>query len=250
MYPKAIITDLDNTLLRSDKTVSERTKAVLRRARERGIYVMAASARPERVIRSFCGDIEFDAVTALNGARILLPGSVLENTIPRESGELVLSGLVRLPGALISAEMSDGLYSNRPIPEWDTRIFDGFPRLPEGRLYKLLVSGVICREAEAALTGDTYLTPIEGGRIYQVMSLEATKWRGVQEMLSAYHLEPREAAYFGDDYDDIDPIKNCGLGVAMANSIPEVLSAADAVTGPSDEEGVAAFLERALDLRS
>ena len=44
---KAIITDLDRTLLRTDKTVSEYTRTILKKCRDRGIVLMAATARSE-----------------------------------------------------------------------------------------------------------------------------------------------------------------------------------------------------------
>ncbi len=246
MEYRAVITDLDNTLLRSDKTVSAYSRSVLEQCLRRGLYVMAASARPERTIREFCGDLPFSAVVALNGARILLPDAVLENAIPRESGARILAKLVELPGACISLEMSGGIYSDRPIPAWNATVFHGFPRLPEGRLYKFLVSGVQEGDILPALTEDTYCTPIENGRIYQIMSWTATKWSAVRAMLSAFGLTPEEAVYFGDDYDDIEPVRNCGLGVAMANAIAPVKEAAALVTGGCDEDGVARYIEKEL----
>ena len=53
-------------------------------------------------------------------------------------------------------------------------------------------------------------------------------------------------AAFGDSYNDIPMIKYAGFGVAMANSIPEVLQAADAVTKSNDEDGVAHAIYRYL----
>lgn len=47
---KAIITDLDRTLLRTDKTISEYTHTILKKCHERGVLLMAATARPERII--------------------------------------------------------------------------------------------------------------------------------------------------------------------------------------------------------
>jgi hydroxymethylpyrimidine pyrophosphatase-like HAD family hydrolase len=49
---------------------------------------------------------------------------------------------------------------------------------------------------------------------------------------------------FGDMPNDIPMLAWAGLGVAMANAHPEVLAAADEVTGSNAEDGVAAVLER------
>lgn len=42
---KMIVTDLDNTLLRRDKTISNYTADVFRRVRERGVLVSFATVR-------------------------------------------------------------------------------------------------------------------------------------------------------------------------------------------------------------
>ena len=46
--------------------------------------------------------------------------------------------------------------------------------------------------------------------------------------------------------DDIQPIKKCGIGVAVANSISKVLEAADVITLSNDEDGVALWIEERL----
>jgi len=44
------------------------------------------------------------------------------------------------------------------------------------------------------------------------MSVSATKWNGIQKMLESYDITPDQAIYFGDDNDDIEPIRRCGCG--------------------------------------
>ena len=87
MKTKAIITDLDRTLLRTDKSISDYTMEVFQRCRERAVRVMVATARPIRDIPEFQKQIVFDAVTATNGAVIELPDRRIEYGICRESGE-------------------------------------------------------------------------------------------------------------------------------------------------------------------
>lgn len=240
---QALIFDLDNTLLRSDKSLSAASRGVLGKCRERGLRVFAASARPERTIRGFGIFDEFEALVTLNGARVVLPGRVLLNGISGKTGETILSKLIRVPGAVVSVEMSGGLYASAPIPEWGPTVWGDFPSLPAGELYKILVSGIDETDTRRAVTEDTYYTAIEGGKLFQFMSRAATKWHGVRELLAAFGLTPQEAAYFGDDWDDLEPVRNCGLGVAMANAIPEVKAVADAIAGPCDEDGAVRFVE-------
>lgn len=243
---KAIITDLDRTLLHTDKTVSEYTYSILKQCRERGITLMAATARPERAILTYHNYIGFDAITTLNGARIILPQDIIENGIAPSSAEGILKKVIRIPDIVLSMETGNGIFSNVPIPEWNATVFKGFPALPtESIIYKLLLSGEgnnIQQEVENALTEDTYMTMAEG-KLIQIMSTSSTKWNGIRAMLKAAGIGQNEAVYFGDDIDDIEPIKNCGVGVAVSNAIDEVLNIADFITETNDMDGVARYIE-------
>ncbi len=244
---KAIICDLDRTLLHTDKSISSYTAKVFKKCRERGIFVMAASARPLRAILPYNDTIPFDAVCATNGAIISLPNGILEVGFSTESGEKIISRLLEFPDVFLSVETSKGLYSNRDIPIWEPIIYDKFPKLPEDIvLYKILASSKelpLYEGVEEALTEDVYHT-IADKMLIQIMSKNATKWNGIKKMLSYFNISPSDAVYFGDDNDDIDPIKYCGLGVAVSNAIPEVLTMADKITDSNDEDGVAKFIER------
>ncbi len=244
---KAIITDLDRTLLHTDKTISEDTYSVLKRCRDRGILLMAATARPQRAILTYHGQIGFDAITTLNGARIILPQGVIENGIVPSSAESILQKVFGIPDIVLSLETAEGLFSNIPIPEWNSTVFRGFPALPTERaVYKILVSGGgenLQEQIRQSLTDDTYMTVAEG-TLMQIMSTASTKWNGIRAMLEAEGIARDEAVYFGDDNDDIEPIKNCGVGVAVSNAIDKVLEAADYVTESNDMDGVARYIEK------
>lgn len=244
---KAIITDLDRTLLHTDKSISERTKTALLKCREKGLLIMAATARPPRDILQFEEMIEFDAVVSANGAVVRLPDKTLTFAIPKESGEKIIMEVLKYPDVFLSVEMSDGIYSNRDIPAWKPVVYDGFPTLPSANeLIKLLISSEerpLYDNIENSLTDDVYYS-IANGSLIQVMKKGATKWNGVKTTLEHFGVLPSEAVYFGDDNDDIEPIKNCGIGVAMSNAIETVKSAADYITDSNDEDGVAKFIEK------
>lgn len=246
---KAIITDLDRTLLRTDKTTSEYTHTILKKCHERGILLMAATARPERTILTYQKQIGFEAITTLNGARIILPHGTIENGIQPPSAEGIIKKVIEIPDIVLSLETGNGLFSNTDLPEWNVTAFDGFPALPtESIIYKILLSAKesnIQEEVSMALTSDTYMTVAEG-KLIQIMSTEATKWNGIKAMLEAAGVKRGEAVYFGDDNDDIEPIMKCGVGVAVSNGIDKVLDAADFITDTNDMDGVARYIEKNL----
>lgn len=242
---KAVITDLDRTLLRTDKTVSGYSVDILRECRKQGILVMVASARPLRDIRTFDELIGFDGICSTNGAVVSLPQSKREFSIPPDVGEKILSRIMKYPDVFLSAETSNGLYSNRDIPIWSPTVYDGFPKLPENiALYKILASSK-CRELYEGITdtlADGVYHTVANNELIQIMSAKASKWNGIKYMLSYYNVSPKQAVFFGDDNDDIESIENCGLGVAVSNAIPTAISAADRVTSSNDRDGVAHFI--------
>ncbi|MBQ7835975.1 MAG: HAD-IIB family hydrolase [Clostridia bacterium] len=246
---RAILTDLDRTLLRSDKSISQYTQDVLQKCHDKGILIFAASARPLRAIWEYNDLVGFDAITATNGAVVSLPGKLLETGIPCKCGEKILSDILRSPDIFLSIETSKGLYSNRDIPIWKPIVYDKFPKMPEDIiLYKILVSSqqkALYDNIETVLTDDVYYT-IADNMLIQIMNKEASKWNGIKQMLSHFNISPTDAVYFGDDNDDIEPIKNCGLGVAVSNSIPAVLDVADRIVDSNDLDGVAKWIEKYL----
>lgn len=247
---KAIITDLDRTLLHTDKTISDYTLQVLRKCREKGILIMAATARPERAILDYHEQVRFDAMVVMNGAGVIAPGQ--ETTgypIARESVVTVLERLCELPDSILSLECGNEVYANIEIPEWEAKVFTEFPKLPtEGSIYKILVSREnenIGPLVETLLTEDTYCT-VAGNNLVQIMNRKATKWDGIQMMLESFGIEPGQAVYFGDDNDDLESLRNCGVGVAVANAIETVKNVADVIVESNDEDGVAKWIEREI----
>ena len=246
---RAIITDLDRTLLHTDKSISPYTVDIFKKCRENGFVILTASARPLRDIIQFNKQIQFDAIVATNGAVISLPSGIKEIGIQIDSGEKILSNILLYPDVFLSIETSTGLYSNRDIPIWEPIIYDKFPKIPDKTvLFKILVSSEhkeLYDGIRDTLTDDVYYT-IANKDLIQIMSRDATKWNGILHMLSYFNISPKDAVYFGDDNDDIEAIKNCGLGVAVSNAIPSVLEVADRITDSNDCDGVARFIDTNL----
>ncbi|MBQ8800158.1 MAG: HAD-IIB family hydrolase [Lachnospiraceae bacterium] len=241
---KAIITDLDRTLLRTDKSLSEYTIAVLRDCKARGIKIMAATARPERTITEYDEAIGFDAVTVMNGAKVMVGEKRMTYGIPDALAEEMLAKVCERKEFLFSVETGEILYAAEHIAEFQYTLHTEFPKLPAGETaYKILVSGEGAAEfVKENLTEDLHCT-VANGYLVQIMSKDAKKRNGVAVMLDAFGISPEEAVYFGDDQDDAESMEFCGLGIAVDNAIPEVKAVADKVVESNDADGVARWIE-------
>ena len=246
---KAIVLDLDRTLLRTDKSLSEYTVSVLNKCRQKGIAVMVATARPLRTTLPICNRIKFDAMVVSNGARILCGSQKTEYTIAPDCGTALLKSLQCQEDLRITLETGDCAYSNKPIGEYETILADDLIALVKSEsIMKILVHfdrEDTLERVKKVLPKELYCT-VSGGWLIQIMDRKATKWNGIRAMLEMENISPEEAVYFGDDQDDLEPIRMCAMGVAVSNANEEVKAAADYVCGSNDEDGVARFLEQKL----
>lgn len=247
---KTIVVDLDRTLLRTDKSLSPYTISVLKECKDRGMKVMVATARPLRDVIPFCEKISFDAMTVSNGARVICGKQCTEYGICQASAERILHALQCKSGLRITLETGDCAYSNKPITEYDTILSDDLVGIARAEGAMKILVHLDNKETQAVvqkeLTEDLYAT-VATGYLMQIMSKAATKWNGIQTMLEISGGSPAETVYFGDDHDDIEPLKRCGIGVAVSNAIEEAKATADYIAESNDADGVAKFLIKLLE---
>ena len=113
LAPRLVATDLDGTLLHSDGTVTDRTRAVLAELDERGVPVVFTTGRPVRWMEEL-----WDAVGG-HGLAICSNGGIVYDVaerrvrdfdaVPREVG-MQVAELVRaaVPGTTFAIEHTSG----------------------------------------------------------------------------------------------------------------------------------------------
>ena len=80
MY-KLIAVDMDGTLLREDKTISDRTKEAIRGAVQKGVKVVLASGRPIEGLERYLNELE---LTSENDYVMSFNGSLIQNVKTRQ----------------------------------------------------------------------------------------------------------------------------------------------------------------------
>jgi hydroxymethylpyrimidine pyrophosphatase-like HAD family hydrolase len=71
-----------------------------------------------------------------------------------------------------------------------------------------------------------------------------TKGTGLADVARRIGVPADDVVAFGDMPNDVSMLRWAGLGIAMGNSHPETLAAADEVTLSNAKDGVAVVLER------
>ena len=76
-----------------------------------------------------------------------------------------------------------------------------------------------------------------------------TKYTAISQLANHLNINNDEIIAFGDGLNDIDMIKNCGIGVALSNALPLVKESANFITTYNHEnDGVIEFLKEYLNI--
>lgn len=245
---KMIVTDLDRTLLRDDKTISPYTAETLAELARRGIPFVTATARPIRTVREQLSFLRFDAAVYHNGAVIMAGDRTIAKYGIPEPGRIAAAMLRDRPERKISIESNDRMYSNMAAEElWPgvRYVKTADFRETAGLIAdKILISVGSLEEMsglEGYVPGEAYLQLSENS-VAMMMNRRATKLNGIKLLAERYGVGLGEVAAFGDDYNDIEMLRECGAGVAVANALPEVKAAADEICGSNEEDGAARWI--------
>ena len=264
MY-SVLAVDLDETLLNDESSVSARTMAALEKWQGSGRRIVIATGRPPRSTRTIPSALHGFPWICYNGAWIELEGDVLfQTTIPVEDARRVVAEVqAAAPDCRIGVEIADQLYTNRE-GQWTSANLVGDVLAHTTRpAAKILTSlseldaaqferangQVAARQSEIFLRGlpascRALISPKYD--LVQVIPSSASKAAALRWLLDRWGLSQEEVIAFGDDVNDVEMVAEAGLGVAMANAVPEVKAAADRITVSNEEDGVAVVLEAFL----
>jgi len=78
----------------------------------------------------------------------------------------------------------------------------------------------------------------------EISARGVTKASALAWLAESLGVEAADVVAFGDMPNDIPLLRWAGLGVAMGNAHPEAVEAADEITAPNTDDGVARVLER------
>ncbi|MGE5675980.1 MAG: HAD family hydrolase [Mycobacterium leprae] len=276
MY-KLLATDMDGTLLCSRKVVTRANAAAIRSAVRRGVQFVICTGRSYHSARIFgwlMGVRPY--IVAANGASGHAPdGRVLFQSPMPDPVAAAAIRILRRYGVAFQMYTPGGVVieGDRPRRErirWSTL---GDPAVATTRLLSRLANQHIAvpdaiahltqggpalkffcpvaepdRRAQAlADLADARLplTVSSSGRDNFELNAEGVhKARGLERLTTLLGVDRADVIAVGDHLNDLEMLQWAGLGVAMANGVPEAKAATRAVTASNDEDGVAQLIRR------
>ncbi len=259
LAPRLVASDLDGTLVRSDSSISDRTRDVLARVEQAGALFVMVTGRPPRWMAQVARDTGHHGLAVCaNGALVydLHTERVVQDF--RLDGPTALSLVnelrARVPGIAFAVEKGLEGFGRESayVPRWDNGevLVAPVEELVEPGVVKLLarVEGTPsddllarAREAVGALAECTHSS--DDGLV-EISASGVSKASGLAVLAGEWGVGADDVIAFGDMPNDLPMLAWAGRSVAMGNAHPDVLAAADEVTATNDDDGVARVLER------
>lgn len=247
---KMIITDLDNTLLRSDKSISEYTISTLMKYQDKGIKIGFATARSKQSSSRFLNQFTPDVFIGYGGAVSFAGEEVISRfDIPADISSQLINKCLQEPDILyVHATNESVAYTNRvDTSDADLSHYKYVDFSLNDNISYLKISIVASNPHVVERIASNFpmldLLRYTGENLYRFANRNAVKWKAVKAVAEYYNINTDMVVAFGDDINDLEMIKNCGVGVAVENGIEEVKSVAKFICDISDNDGVAKWLE-------
>jgi Cof subfamily protein (haloacid dehalogenase superfamily) len=265
MY-KAVFLDMDGTLLRSDHSVSESTKQLIRDLTGKGISVILVSARPLNAVLPTFRAIGLPPQTPV----ITLNGSyIVEREQPIFEARIDLDTTAQVTEQVRPFKATIAYYLQR---EWFSEISDAWTAheqkimdvaigiKPIGDLIKdwrarnIAPNKMMVMSEAPNIAGiQEHLRSIYNGQLnvypskatyLEVMDSRGSKANAVRFITERLGLTPTEIIAMGDNYNDVEMIQFASMGVAMGNAPDDIKAKADYVTDTNNNDGVRKALLR------
>lgn len=257
---RAVVSDLDDTLLNENGQLSDYTVRVLKRCTERGIRVILCSGRMPHSMQPHVERLEtHQPYICGNGAKIL----------SYDHRELFSKGIdVEVAKQIIRFMDERGIYVHTYrddcfVYSTENEAAQNYQRLaaitpmkvdnlaeyldfPAPKLLCIANPAIVSDllpQVQQIFAGHVDVTTSSPNYL-EICAAGVSKGQTLQRLADRIGLTPETTAVFGDGLNDVSMLTWTPHGVAVANARSEVRQAASCVCGRNTEDGVACFIEK------
>ena len=261
--PRLVATDLDGTLVRTDGTISERTREVITAVEAAGVPVVFVTGRPLRWAEEVFEHVGDHGLAVVSNGALVWDVAADRPRLRREIDPATVLGVcadlrAAVPGSAFAVETLDGIglepgfLERHPLP-------DGARRAPLEELVTGPAVKLLARHeelgaqdywdlAEEAIGEQVTITWSSASTLLEISAFGVTKATTLALLAEELGVDAVDVLAFGDMPNDLPMLAWAGTPYAMANAHPSVLAAVDHVAPSNDEDGVAQVLAGIFDL--
>ncbi len=261
---RAAAFDLDGTLLRSDKSISDLTLHTIQQLQERGMMIIIATGRSRESLEPFRSRLDIHTPIICYSGACVMDADTDEELVHLTMPEPVCRDIVKL-----SREF------NLPLHAYSNHKLYYEPNSVQARSYEALARSSSVMIDFDSITSLTFTKAMYIGDVptiervracleqsypgalskvytyldyFEIMHARADKRYALEFVLSRFGISQDQTLAFGDGENDLGMLAWAGHGVTMANAPQEVLRQARFIAPHNDEDGVARYLRKLLDL--
>ena len=259
---RMIAADLDGTLLDDNKRIAEVTRQAIRALKTQDIPFIIASARPPRSVRHIYADLQLDTPQInYNGALIwdeahrrVIDHHPMDGALALEMIRFARKHDAR---TLVTCEILDRWHTDRLDNSFTTetgRLFEPdfigpVEQFCCGPVTKLLLLGppeviVPLHDSIAAAFAGRAIVIRTDNELLQITAPDVSKAAALRRIADHYRIPLAHTLAIGDAENDIEMLRECGIGVAVSNAAPRVKQVAHYVAARANSEGVYEAISR------
>ena len=256
-----VVSDVDGTLVTTEKLLTERSRAAVARLRAEGIGFTVISSRPPFGLAKLVGSLALQLpLGAFNGAALVAPDLTVltRRTLTLQTTHDVIARFRAVSidswaftGERWLVENPDSPYVPLEIRTIDTQPVVVADLMAHGDKVSKLVgvsanfAGLAAAEAQMRQILSDRASVVRSQRYYlDITPAETNKGTLLAELTRRLGIPRDEIVTLGDMENDVPMFRNSGFSIAMGNASAEVKRAATAVTLSNDEDGFAAAVEQ------
>ena len=260
---KLVATDLDGTLLHTDGTVTDRTRAALTAVEDLGVTVVFVTGRPIRWMAELWQHVGDHGLAVCSNGGIVydVPARAVRSARPIPMDvDLRVACLLReaIPGTSFALEKATGFckepsfMEHHPLPP-DVEVG------PLDSVFDDATVKLLARHEE--LDPEVFRTEVEGlvghlvtttssstDALVEISAADVTKASTLALLCDELMIAPEEVVAFGDMPNDLAMLAWAGTSYAMANAHPSVTALAQRQAPSNEDDNVAAVLEELFGL--
>lgn len=241
-----IVLDLDETLLHSDKTISNYSKVILKKCQQLGCKIVVNTARSYIRTIHFAEQVNADFICCFNGNFVVdnKENIFYDMPIPFESSKKLIEQISKYTQRIINEGLYASFCSSKLDIDFVDSKFASINFVKNLQSYKLIlrcnkedypVIKSIIEEFELSITFSREKNTA------RILPKGTNKWVGIQKIKELFGNDYKVIA-FGDDITDLETLINADIGVRMENSIMEIIENINFSTFSNNDDGVAKFL--------
>lgn len=266
MAYKIIFTDLDDTLLNSEKKISPVDKDAIMRAQKAGVKFVLASGRPTFAMYDLAKELELDKygsfILSFNGSIITecsTGKNIFEASLTKEDLHLMYDFakknnthiLTYLDDKVVSETQSEYIDVEVTLTKMPHNLVKSFKEAVNKPSAKcmLLEEPTYLKEVEKKLKdmyGDKYSIAISKPFFLEVTKLGVDKGLSLKRLVEMLGLKIEESIAVGDSYNDLPMLKTAGLAACVENANEDIKKVCSFISKSNDDGGIAYLIDKLI----